>query len=65
VTREEHDHTANGALYTGFVKVVVCKTCRAVFKDKEDEEAFARDVELVASGNAPEGQEPRKIHRRR
>ena len=64
-TREERDHAVNGVLYTGFVKVAVCKTCRAVHKDKEEEEAFVRDVERVASSDAPERAEPRKIHRRR
>jgi hypothetical protein len=64
-TREERDHSVDGALYTGFVKVTVCKTCRAVHKDKQEEEAFVRDVELVAANSAPERAEPRKIHRRR
>lgn len=65
VTREERDHTVDAVLYTGFVKVVVCKTCRAILKDREEEGAFVREVERVASGLAPEGEEPRKIHRRR
>ena len=64
-TREERDHTVDGVLFTGFVKVVVCKTCRAIHKDKPEEAAFVREVELVASGANPEGEEPRKIHRRR
>jgi len=55
----------DGVLYTGFVKVVVCKTCRAVLKDKAEEAAFVHEVELVASKTSPEGGEPRKIHRRR
>jgi hypothetical protein len=65
VTREERDHTVSGVLYTGFVKVIVCKTCHAVLKDKSDEEAFVREAELIASGQGAEGEEPRKIHRRR
>jgi len=64
-TREERDHTAGGVLYTGFVKVIVCKTCRAVFRDKEDEAAFVLEVEQVATLVLPEGEEPRKIRRRR
>ena len=64
-TREERDHSVDGVLYTGFVKVTVCKTCRAVHKDSREEEAFLHDVELVASSEAPERAEPRRIHRRR
>ena len=63
-TREERDHAVDGALYTGFVRVVVCKTCRAVFKDKEEEESFVRAVESVASRRAAPGDEPHRIHRR-
>jgi hypothetical protein len=65
VTREERDHRVDGALYTGFVSVVLCKTCRAVIKDETEEAAFVREVEGVASGAAPEGGTPRKIRRRR
>ena len=65
VTREERDHTTGGVLYTGFVRVVVCKTCRAVFKDKAAEEDFVRAVEDVASTRAPLGEEPHRIHRRK
>ncbi len=64
-TREERDHAVDGALYTGFVRVVACKTCRAILKDPEEEAAFVRDVEHVASGAAPEKEPPRKIHRRK
>ena len=65
VTREERDHTSGGVLYTGFVKVVVCKTCRAVFRDNADEAAFVLAVEEVASKGALLGAEPHKIHRRK
>jgi uncharacterized protein with PIN domain len=64
-TREERDHTAGGVLFTGFVKVTVCKTCRAVFKDEAEEAAFIAEVEQVATSALPEGEEPRKIRRRR
>ena len=64
-TREERDHTTGGVLYTGFVKVIVCKTCRAVFRDTADEAAFVLEVEQVAALALPEGEEPRKIRRRR
>jgi hypothetical protein len=64
-TREERDHTVDGVLYTGFVKVTVCKTCRAVIKDKGDEAAFVLEVEQIASQAMPEGEAPRKIRRRR
>jgi Zn-finger nucleic acid-binding protein len=63
-TREERDHAVGGVLYTGFVNVHVCKTCRAVLKDKGEEEAFVRDVERVAAKGALEGTPPRKIHKR-
>lgn len=65
MTREERDHTVDGVLYTGFVKVVVCKTCHAVLKNKADEEAFVHEAEQIAAGQSPAGEEPRKIHRRR
>ena len=65
VTREERDVTLEGVLFTGFVKVIACKTCRAVQKDPAEEAAFVRDVEAVASNVAPEGSPPRGIHRRR
>ena len=55
----------DGVLYTGFVRVVVCKTCRAVIEDESERKAFVRDVESVASNGAPEGAEPRKIRRRK
>jgi hypothetical protein len=64
-TREERDHTVGSVLYTGFVKVVVCKTCRAVIKDDAEEQAFVREAEQVATGAALEGEPPRKIHPRR
>jgi hypothetical protein len=65
VTREERDYPVGGVLYTGFVTVTVCKTCRAVHADKSEEEAFVRDVERVAADAALEGTPPRKIRRRR
>jgi uncharacterized protein with PIN domain len=64
-TREERDHAVGDVTYTGFVSVTVCKTCRAVHRDPREEEAFARDVERVASGQEPEGEPPRKIRRGR
>jgi hypothetical protein len=64
-TREERDHTVGGVLYTGFVKVTVCKTCRAVLKDPSEEAAFVLEVAQIASNAAPEGEPPRKIRRRR
>jgi hypothetical protein len=64
-TREERDHPVGGVLYTGFVSVTVCKTCRAIHRDPQEEAAFAREVELVASQGAPEGEEPRRIHPRK
>ena len=64
-TREERDHTVDGALYTGFASVVVCKTCGATIKSREEEAAFVRDVEEVARGVTVEGEPPRKIRKRR
>jgi uncharacterized protein with PIN domain len=64
-TSEERDHTVSGVLYTGFVKITVCKTCRAILRNADDEAAFVRDVERVAQGATAEGEAPRKIHRRR
>ena len=64
-TREERDHKVGGVLYTGFVQVVVCKTCRVVHKDRAEEEAFVRAVEEVASKVALPGVAPRKIHQRK
>jgi hypothetical protein len=64
-TREERDHTVKGVLFTGFVKVTVCKTCRAVLKDPGEESAFVHEVEQIAATASPEGEAPRKIRRRR
>ena len=64
-TREERDHIVDGVAYTGLVRVILCKTCGAVFKSASEEAEFVRDVELVASQNGREGEAPRKIRRRR
>ncbi len=54
-TREERDHRIDGIVYTGFVRVTGCKSCRAVFRDPEEEAAFVRAAERVASGEARTG----------
>jgi Zn-finger nucleic acid-binding protein len=64
-TRKKREHAVGGVRYTGFVKIVFCKTCRAVFTDKAEEEAFILAVELVASKATAEGEAPRMICRKR
>jgi hypothetical protein len=64
-THEERDHAVDGVAYTGFARVTFCKTCGGIFRDKSEDAAFVRDVALVASKNAREGEAPRKIRRRR
>ena len=54
-TREERDHRVDGVVYTGFVRVIACKSCRAVFREPEEEAAFVRAVERFAAGEARTG----------
>ena len=70
LTREERDHLLGGVVYTGSVSVVVCKTCRAVFRDPKDDAAFIQAVErftadeLLATEAKPRPRDRHKIERR-